>query len=46
MQSNLWLRLLSRLPNLRLSPGKNDFKHLPGFVLRGLKTLYLSFDPA
>ena len=38
-------RLLSRLSNLRLTPGKNDFKHLPGFVLRGLKSLYLSFDP-
>lgn len=37
-------RLLARLPNLRLTPGKNDFRHLPGFVLRGLKTLNLSFD--
>ncbi len=36
--------LLARLPNLRLTPEKNDFKHLPGFVLRGLKQLYLSFD--
>ena len=26
------------------TPEKNDFKHLPGFVLRGLKELYLSFD--
>lgn len=39
-------RLLARLPNLRLSEGKNDFKHYPGFVLRGLKELHLSFDPA
>ena len=39
-------RLLARLPNLRLTPNKNDFNHLPGFVLRGLKSLHLSFDPA
>ncbi|MGI9328100.1 MAG: cytochrome P450 [Pseudomonadales bacterium] len=39
-------RLLARLPNLRLTPNKNDFKHVPGFVLRALKSLYLSFDPA
>ncbi len=39
-------RLLARLPNLRLTPGANDFAHVPGFVLRALKKLYLSFDPA
>mgnify|MGYP003897036981 CR=1 FL=1 len=37
-------RLIARLPNLRLTPGRNDFQHYPGFVLRGLKELYLSFD--
>ncbi|MBI1180057.1 MAG: cytochrome P450 [Alphaproteobacteria bacterium] len=37
-------RLLARLPNLRLTPGRNDFRHHPGFVLRGLKELWLSFD--
>ena len=39
-------RLLARLKNLRLTPGKNEFKHHPGFVLRGLEELHLSFDPA
>lgn len=37
--------LIERLPNLRLTPGKNDFRHLPGFVLRALDKLHLSFDP-
>lgn len=36
-------RLLDRLPNLRLTHGKNDFTHLPGFVLRALNHLNLSF---
>lgn len=36
--------LIDRLPNLRFTPGKNDFKHLPGFVLRALRELHLSFD--
>jgi cytochrome P450 len=39
-------QLLKRLPNLRFTPGKNDFRHLPGFVLRALRELHLSFDPA
>ncbi len=39
-------KMVARLPNLRLTPGKNDFTHYPGFVLRGLKELHLSFDPA
>jgi len=38
--------LLQRLPNIRLTPGKNSFRHLPGFVLRALTELHLSFDPA
>lgn len=37
--------LIERLPNLRLTSGKNDFRHLPGFVLRALAELHLSFDP-
>jgi len=37
--------LLERLPNLRLTPGKNTFEHIPGFVLRALGSLNLSFDP-
>ena len=36
--------LIDRLPNLRLTAGKNDFRHLPGFVLRALDKLELSFD--
>jgi len=37
--------LIQRLPNLRLTPGKNTFEHIPGFVLRALGSLSLSFDP-
>ena len=37
-------QLIKRLPNLRLTPGLNDFTHHPGFVLRALKELYISFD--
>jgi cytochrome P450 len=36
-------RLLKRLPDLRLTPGRNDFTHWPGFVLRALNHLHLSF---
>lgn len=36
-------RLLERLPDLSLTPGRNDFTHIPGFVLRALKQLHLSF---
>lgn len=38
--------LIDRLPNLALAEGKNDFEHQPGFVLRALKALHLTFDPA
>jgi cytochrome P450 len=37
--------LIDRLPNLRLTPGKNTFEHAPGFVLRALGSLNVSFDP-
>ncbi len=37
--------LLGRLPNLRFSPGKNDFTHIPSAYLRVLKALHLGFDP-
>ena len=36
--------LLERLNNIRLAPGRNDFKHLPGFTLRALEKLELEFD--
>ncbi len=35
--------LVSRIKNLRLTPGKNDLKHQPGIML-GLYELHLSFD--
>jgi cytochrome P450 len=38
--------LIARLPNLRLADGLNTFDHHPGFVLRALKELHLTFDPS
>lgn len=38
-------RLLDRLPDLHLTPGANDFRHLPGFVLRALRQLHVSWTP-
>ena len=38
--------LLSRLADLRLTPGANDFSHQPGFVLRALRSLHISFRRA
>jgi cytochrome P450 len=39
-------RLLLRLKNIRLADGKNDLKHFPNILLRGLKHLYIEFDKA
>src|SRR5919199_1110057 len=39
-------RLLVRLKNIRLAPGKNDLKHFPNVLLRGLKHLYIEFERA
>src|SRR6266446_3952243 len=36
--------LLTRMQNIRLAAGKNDFAHTPSFILRGLKKLHLEFD--
>jgi len=44
-QNIAFTALIDRLPRLRLTPGKNDFEHIPGFVLRALGSLRLSFDP-
>ncbi len=44
-QAIAFAALIDRLPNLRLTPGKNTFEHVPGFVLRALGSLNLSFDP-
>ncbi|MEE2768934.1 MAG: cytochrome P450 [Actinomycetota bacterium] len=35
--------VLDRLPNLRLTEGRNDFRHHPGLVLRALSELHLSW---
>ena len=37
-------RLLERLTNIRLAPGKNDLSHWPNLVLRGLKELHITFE--
>jgi cytochrome P450 len=45
LEQNLALEaLLDRLPNLRLVPGSNDFRHQPGFVLRALEALHVQWD--
>lgn len=38
--------LFPRLQTIRLAEDKNDFTHMPSFILRGLKALHLEFDPA
>ncbi len=38
--------LLRRTRNIRLAPGKNDFAHVPGLMLRALKQLHIEFDRA
>lgn len=38
--------VLDRLPDLRLAQGRNDFRHLPGFVLRALNELHIDWTPA
>ncbi|MFM8855707.1 MAG: cytochrome P450, partial [Actinomycetota bacterium] len=44
LEQNLALEaLLDRLPNLRLAPDKNDFRHAPGFVLRALESLHVEW---
>jgi cytochrome P450 len=32
--------------NWRFSPGKNDFKHVPSFILRGLEKLWIQYEAA
>jgi cytochrome P450 len=41
-----WEIILDRLVDLRFTPGRNDFAHMPGFVLRGLEKLEVSFARA
>lgn len=37
-------KILSRMDNIQLAAGKNDLKHWPNMVLRGLKELHITFD--
>ena len=39
-------RLLARLDAIRLAEGRNDLKHFPNMLLRGLQKLYIEFDKA
>jgi|AP95_1055475.scaffolds.fasta_scaffold00928_7 cytochrome P450 len=41
-----WEILLTRLSNMRATPGRNEYKHLPGMWVRALEEIYLSFDKA
>ena len=41
-----WEILLSRLRNLRPTPGRNDFTHMRGIWLRALNEIHLTFDKA
>jgi cytochrome P450 len=36
--------LLTRLKNIRMTPGRNNLAHTPSFILRGLKKLHLEFE--
>ena len=35
--------LLDRLPDLRLTPGRNDFTHHPNVTLRAMKRLWVDY---
>lgn len=37
-------KLFARLTNIQLAAGKNDLTHWPNLVLRGLKSLHITFD--
>lgn len=39
-------RLFSRLENIRLTPGKNDFKHVESLSFRAPKSVHIQFDRA
>lgn len=38
--------LLRNVRNIRLAPGLNDLSHMPGMMLRALKSLHITFAPA
>jgi cytochrome P450 len=47
LEQNIALEvLLDRLPELRLTPGRNDFTHHPNVTLRAMKELWISYEPA
>ncbi|AQA19635.1 hypothetical protein BST95_16730 [Halioglobus japonicus] len=37
-------KILERMDNIQLAPGKNDLMHSPNMVLRGLKELHITYD--
>ena len=38
-------QLLTRLANIRLAPGKNDFAVLPSPIFRAIAEVWVEFDP-
>jgi cytochrome P450 len=38
--------VLDRLPDLRFTPGRNDFTHHPNVTLRAMKELWISYTPS
>ena len=44
-QNITWETMLDRVERFDPVPGANDFTHLPGFVLRGLKELHVDITP-
>lgn len=43
-QNIAFAAILERLPNLRFSPGRNDFTHHPNVTLRAMKELWVQWD--
>ncbi|MBI1181097.1 MAG: cytochrome P450 [Alphaproteobacteria bacterium] len=37
--------VLDRIDDIRLAPGRNDFRHIPSIMLRALKELHIEFSP-
>ena len=37
--------ILARMQHLRFEDGKNDFRHYPSMILRGMEHLWIEFDP-
>jgi len=46
LEASVAFEQLLQLKDWRFAPGKNDFAHVPSFILRGLKELHLEFAPA